>query len=183
MIQIFKAPVRAGDAETEANVPLLGGDGNNNQTSYSASPAQGQNGASPAVRAAMADLHRDFVAESLRVASIKAVHGVDNIALGDDLNAERDIRIAVEKHPRGCKGLSRNATREPALTARPSYLQLVYHREPPPRPEPRLAVRVSVCAGTARAPYGRSRVFRLRPRDLDDLLRHAEQLERRACRL
>jgi hypothetical protein len=48
------------------------------------------------VRAAIVDLHRDFVAECLRIAAIKAAHGADNILLGDDLNAERDIRISFE---------------------------------------------------------------------------------------
>jgi hypothetical protein len=31
-----------------------------------------------------------------RVASIKASHAADNILLGDDLNAERDIRLAID---------------------------------------------------------------------------------------
>jgi hypothetical protein len=41
-------------------------------------------------------LHRDFIGECLRIAAIKAAHGADNILLGDDLNAERDIRLAIE---------------------------------------------------------------------------------------
>jgi len=48
------------------------------------------------VQAAIADLRRDFVAECLRIAAVKAAHGADNIALGDDLNAERDIQIAID---------------------------------------------------------------------------------------
>jgi hypothetical protein len=32
----------------------------------------------------------------VRIAALKASHGADNLDLGDDLNAERDIRIAVE---------------------------------------------------------------------------------------
>ncbi|MCI0601187.1 MAG: hypothetical protein L0Y60_17065 [Beijerinckiaceae bacterium] len=51
---------------------------------------------STAATQAIADLRREFVAECLRVAAIKAAHGADNVFLGDDLNAERDIRIAVE---------------------------------------------------------------------------------------
>jgi hypothetical protein len=50
----------------------------------------------PAVQAAVIDLRRDFVSECLRIAAVKAAHGADNIALNDDLCAERDIRIAVE---------------------------------------------------------------------------------------
>jgi hypothetical protein len=50
----------------------------------------------PQAQAAIADLHREFIAECLRIAAIKAAHGADNISLGDDLNAERDIRVSVE---------------------------------------------------------------------------------------
>ncbi|MDQ6868812.1 MAG: hypothetical protein M3178_10565 [Pseudomonadota bacterium] len=50
-------------------------------------------------------------------------------------------------------------------------------RQPPPRPR-RIEVRIAVLDG--RAPYGRSRPFRLTPRDLDELISHAERLERRA---
>jgi hypothetical protein len=42
------------------------------------------------------DARRDFIAECLRIASIKASHGADNILIGDDLNTERDIRLAIE---------------------------------------------------------------------------------------
>jgi hypothetical protein len=51
---------------------------------------------SSAAQEAIADLHRDFIGECPRIAAIKAAHGADNIWLGDDLNAERDIRLAVE---------------------------------------------------------------------------------------
>jgi hypothetical protein len=44
---------------------------------------------------AIAALQRDFVAEALRVASIKAVHAADDVLLGDDAGAEREIRLAV----------------------------------------------------------------------------------------
>jgi hypothetical protein len=50
----------------------------------------------PPAQAAILDLHREFIAECLRVAAVKASHGADNILLGDDLNAKRDIRISVE---------------------------------------------------------------------------------------
>jgi len=32
----------------------------------------------------------------LKIAAIKAAHGADNVPLCDDLNAERDIRIAIK---------------------------------------------------------------------------------------
>jgi len=50
----------------------------------------------PAVQASIADLRREFIAECLRVTAIKAAHGADNVMLADDVNAERDIRIAIE---------------------------------------------------------------------------------------
>ena len=55
------------------------------------------------------------------------------------------------------------------------YLHLV-PREPQSRH--RLAIRISVLDG--RSPFGRSRVFRLRERDLAELVAQAERLERRA---
>jgi hypothetical protein len=48
-----------------------------------------------AAQAVCAALQRDFVAEALRVASIKAVHAADDVLLGDDAGAEREIRLAV----------------------------------------------------------------------------------------
>ena len=44
---------------------------------------------------AITALRRDFAAEALRVASIKAVHAADNVLLGDDVGAEREIRLAI----------------------------------------------------------------------------------------
>ena len=49
-----------------------------------------------AVQASIIDLKREFVSECLRIASIKAAHGATNLEIGDDHNAECDIRIAVE---------------------------------------------------------------------------------------
>jgi hypothetical protein len=51
---------------------------------------------SRAAQQAIADLHREFVADCLRIAAIKAAHGADNILISDDITAERDIRLAVE---------------------------------------------------------------------------------------
>ncbi len=48
------------------------------------------------VQEAIAALKREFVAECLRIAAIKASHAADNVEIGDDLCAERDIRLAVE---------------------------------------------------------------------------------------
>ncbi len=43
----------------------------------------------------IAALRRDFVAKALRVAAIKASHAADDILLGDDHGAEREIRLAI----------------------------------------------------------------------------------------
>lgn len=48
----------------------------------------------------------------------------------------------------------------------------------PALPRRRLAVRINVLDG--RAPYGRSRAFRLSERDIDELIAVAMQMERRA---
>jgi hypothetical protein len=46
-----------------------------------------------------------------------------------------------------------------------------------PAPRRRLSVRINVLDG--RAPYGRSRAFRLTPDDLDELIAVAMRMERR----
>jgi len=48
------------------------------------------------VQHAIADLQRDFIAECLRIASVKAWHAADDLELGDDASAERGIRIAIQ---------------------------------------------------------------------------------------
>jgi len=40
-------------------------------------------------------LQREFTEEALRIAGLKANHAADNLAIGDDLCAERDIAIAI----------------------------------------------------------------------------------------
>ena len=45
---------------------------------------------------ATAALQRDFIAEALRVASIKALHAAEDITLGDDGCAECGIPIAIQ---------------------------------------------------------------------------------------
>jgi hypothetical protein len=62
------------------------------------------------VQEAIDTLRREFVVECLRIAALKASHGADNLAIGDDLNAERDIRLAVENVKEAAK-----AFREPGL--------------------------------------------------------------------
>ena len=48
-----------------------------------------------AAQAVCAALQRDFIAEALRVASIKAAHAADDIDIRDDDCAERGIRLAI----------------------------------------------------------------------------------------
>jgi hypothetical protein len=48
-----------------------------------------------AAQEATAALHRDFIAEALHIASIKAAHAADDVLLGDDVGAEREIRQAI----------------------------------------------------------------------------------------
>jgi hypothetical protein len=49
----------------------------------------------PKIQAAIAALKRDFAAEALAIAAVKASHAADDILLGDDLGAERGIRLAI----------------------------------------------------------------------------------------
>jgi hypothetical protein len=44
---------------------------------------------------AIATLQGEFSAEALRVAAIKAAHAADDVLLGDDVGAEREIRQAI----------------------------------------------------------------------------------------
>ncbi len=44
---------------------------------------------------AIGALRRDFVAEALRVVAIKAAQAADDVFLGDDHGAEREIRLAI----------------------------------------------------------------------------------------
>jgi hypothetical protein len=50
---------------------------------------------SPTIQRAIAALQRDFAAEALRIAAIKAAHASDDVLLGDDPSAERAIRLAI----------------------------------------------------------------------------------------
>jgi hypothetical protein len=49
----------------------------------------------PKKQAAIADLQREFIAECLRIAALKATHAADDIEIGDDACAGRSIRIAI----------------------------------------------------------------------------------------
>jgi hypothetical protein len=44
----------------------------------------------------MTGISGEGLSECLRIAAIKAAHAADKISLSDDLNVERDIRIAIE---------------------------------------------------------------------------------------
>ena len=74
---------RAGGAAGLGNSSSVTADGSENIHSQSA-PQE-----------ATAALQRDFIAEALRVASIKAAHAADDVLLGDDVGAEREIRQAI----------------------------------------------------------------------------------------
>jgi hypothetical protein len=56
-----------------------------------------------------------------------------------------------------------------------SHLRLV---QPAPPPRRRLSVRINVLDG--RSPFGRTRIFRLHERDLDQLINAATRLEARS---
>lgn len=49
-----------------------------------------------ATQAAIVALQRDYIAEALRIAALKAAHGADNVEIADDSCAERDIKVAIE---------------------------------------------------------------------------------------
>jgi hypothetical protein len=71
---------------------------------------------SPQAQRAFVALTREFIAECLRIASLKAAHGASNLEIGDDLCAERDIRIAVEnlrEAARSFRELERLTERDP----------------------------------------------------------------------
>jgi hypothetical protein len=98
-LQKCEAPIAARTAAIGASVPKLEGSGNDRNDTKRP----------PHVKEAIADLRREFIAECLRVAAVKAAHCADNICLRDDLTAERDIRIAVEnirEATRGFRALS-----------------------------------------------------------------------------
>lgn len=44
---------------------------------------------------AITALRRDFVAEALRIAAVKAGHAADDIEIGDDIAVERGIAITI----------------------------------------------------------------------------------------
>jgi hypothetical protein len=83
------------DAQKQAPPGQTAGLGNT--SSISSFDSSENNKPKPAhVQEAIADLKREFLSECLRIAAIKAGHGAANVAIGDDLNAERDIRLAIE---------------------------------------------------------------------------------------
>jgi hypothetical protein len=66
------------------------------ETSFLAGDASENAPKTAHIQEAIDDLKREFICECLRIAAIKAAHGADNVALRDDLNTERDIRLAIE---------------------------------------------------------------------------------------
>jgi hypothetical protein len=46
---------------------------------------------------------REFIAECLRIVSLKAAHAADNVWLADDLTAERDIELAISNLREGAR--------------------------------------------------------------------------------
>lgn len=66
------------------NASLLGGDDAKNRIPSAADR-----------QAAVANLYRDFAAEALRIASIKAGQAADDLLIGDDGSAERQIKVAI----------------------------------------------------------------------------------------
>jgi hypothetical protein len=71
--------------------------------------ADSQNPTRPAanVQGAFALLQKEFISECLRIVVIKAAHAADNFELGDDLAAERDLRLVVEHVREAGEGLPR----------------------------------------------------------------------------
>jgi hypothetical protein len=58
------------------------------------SPSIAQNPA--AVQATIVALQRDYIAEALRIAALKAAHAADDIEIGDDAVADRGITLAIQ---------------------------------------------------------------------------------------
>jgi hypothetical protein len=83
----------ASPGHEEARAPTKGASPNNNRLSNNDQKHLTQTEYQK--QAVIIDLKREFVAECLRVVALKASHGADNIELADDLNVERDIRLAV----------------------------------------------------------------------------------------
>jgi hypothetical protein len=46
-------------------------------------------------QAAFMGLRREFACEALRIAAVKALHAADDIEIGDDYAAERELGVAV----------------------------------------------------------------------------------------
>jgi hypothetical protein len=51
--------------------------------------------AAPKKQETISSLRRDFIAEALRIAAVKAAHAADDVELGDDICAERGISIVI----------------------------------------------------------------------------------------
>jgi len=69
------------------------------------------------VQAEIAALQRDSITEALRIASTKAWHAADDLALGDDASAERGIRIAIQNLREAATGFRQLETLTAAIDA------------------------------------------------------------------
>jgi hypothetical protein len=54
-------------------------------------------------QAAFMGLRREFACEALRIAAVKALHAADDIEIGDDYAAERELGVAVAHMREGAK--------------------------------------------------------------------------------
>jgi len=75
--------------------PAGGADGLGNVSCLVADSSENRNSRLH-VQETIAALQRDFVAEALRIAALKAWHAADDLAIMDDDCAERGIRIAIK---------------------------------------------------------------------------------------
>jgi hypothetical protein len=59
---------------------------------------------SPHVQQTISALQREFVCECLRIAAIKASHAADDLEIGDDTAAERELAVAVQNMREAASG-------------------------------------------------------------------------------
>lgn len=80
----------------ERESPPLGAAGIEDETSFpGGNDHQLMTPGLSAKQESIAPLRRAFVAESLRIAGVKALHASDDILLGDDICAEGGIQLAI----------------------------------------------------------------------------------------
>jgi hypothetical protein len=91
------APLAAGPPPEKRNPAPLGvaGTGLGNVIGLVAGDEGKDSPDSRPVQAATAELQREYALEALRIAAVKASHAADDLAIGDDGSAERQIRVAI----------------------------------------------------------------------------------------